>query len=141
MNENVSKWVAALRSGEYGQARGRLREGNRFCCLGVACDVYMKETGRGNWLNASKNENKTICQGDDGGWWFGVDALSVRFGFLSVSASAYIIPTDVVEWYGLAGNSGEYSIDKASSLANDNDVGVGFEAIAGKIETTDTLFA
>lgn len=31
--------VAALRSGEYEQTTGYLREGNAFCCLGVACDV------------------------------------------------------------------------------------------------------
>ena len=31
--------VEALRSGRYEQARKVLRDGNRFCCLGVACDI------------------------------------------------------------------------------------------------------
>ncbi len=40
-----AKWIAALRSGQYDQTQGRLRspltdEYNKFCCLGVACDVY-----------------------------------------------------------------------------------------------------
>lgn len=35
-----AKWLAALRSGTYSQARSRLRSPeNGFCCLGVACDL------------------------------------------------------------------------------------------------------
>lgn len=41
--ELKAKWVAALRSGEYKQGTGRLRkptaDGQRFCCLGVLCEV------------------------------------------------------------------------------------------------------
>lgn len=34
------EWIAALRSGKYTQGRSRLRTAdNRFCCLGVACDL------------------------------------------------------------------------------------------------------
>lgn len=42
-----SKWVGALRSGQYEQAQGRLgifnREGGKdmYCCLGVLCDVAL----------------------------------------------------------------------------------------------------
>lgn len=43
--ENIAKWVAALRSGEYEQGRAALRRGNDFCCLGVACDI----SGVGEW--------------------------------------------------------------------------------------------
>jgi hypothetical protein len=39
------KWVEALLSGKYKQARGALRKGNAFCCLGVACDAV----GVGVW--------------------------------------------------------------------------------------------
>lgn len=40
------KWIAALRSGKYGQTKGRLKRGeNYFCCLGVACDI----SGAGHW--------------------------------------------------------------------------------------------
>lgn len=40
-----SRWVAALRSGEYKQATGVLKsaEGRGFCCIGVLCDVVAPE--------------------------------------------------------------------------------------------------
>jgi len=38
-----TKWLEALRSGRYEQGQGRLRRGNTFCCLGVGCDVAIKE--------------------------------------------------------------------------------------------------
>lgn len=50
MNPEVkAKWLEALRSGEYKQARHTLRSCNGgFCCLGVLSDVYRKEVG-GSW--------------------------------------------------------------------------------------------
>lgn len=46
MNKNAKKWVKALRSGKYKQGKDRLRTGDKFCCLGVACDLYKKETNK-----------------------------------------------------------------------------------------------
>lgn len=48
MNKEVKeKWLAALRSGSYKQGRGVLREqcqdGDKFCCLGVLCDIVAPE--------------------------------------------------------------------------------------------------
>lgn len=44
MNQEVKeKWVRALRSGEYKQGGGVLRSGDRFCCLGVLCDIVDPE--------------------------------------------------------------------------------------------------
>jgi hypothetical protein len=37
--EVADAWVEALRSGDYRQAKGMLREGDNFCCLGVLCDI------------------------------------------------------------------------------------------------------
>lgn len=39
--EFKTKWVAALRSGEYKQCESQLhdRRDNKYCCLGVACAV------------------------------------------------------------------------------------------------------
>jgi hypothetical protein len=45
INENMKKVLVALRSGEYKQARGVLQNTGGYCCLGVMCDVYEKETG------------------------------------------------------------------------------------------------
>ena len=48
MNKDIaSRWVAALRSGEYEQTERRLRKGTKklgHCCLGVLCDLHSKET-------------------------------------------------------------------------------------------------
>lgn len=44
MNPQVKeKWLNALRSGEYQQTQHRLRREGGFCCLGVLCDLYIKE--------------------------------------------------------------------------------------------------
>ena len=37
--ERTLRWAEALEFGEYKQTTGRLRQGNRYCCLGVACDL------------------------------------------------------------------------------------------------------
>lgn len=42
MNADIkAAWVAALRSGEYQQGKGRLHivDTNSYCCLGVLCDL------------------------------------------------------------------------------------------------------
>ncbi len=49
LNKNARKWVKALRSGEYTQGRKKLRRGDTFCCLGVACDLYSKEHPKAKW--------------------------------------------------------------------------------------------
>jgi hypothetical protein len=62
--EVMEKWVAALRSGKYAQGHGCLRDtnmeeiggeeqispGERFCCLGVLCDLYAKEHPNAQWI-------------------------------------------------------------------------------------------
>ena len=41
LNELQTKWLAALRSGQYKQGKQTLRsDDNKFCCLGVALDIY-----------------------------------------------------------------------------------------------------
>lgn len=37
------KWVAALRSGKYSQAKYSLQDRHGFCCLGVLCEVAKAE--------------------------------------------------------------------------------------------------
>lgn len=59
MNKRVKKkWLKALRSGEYEQGRFRLlkrgddQTPDKFCCLGVLCDLHARETGDG-WDSVS----------------------------------------------------------------------------------------
>lgn len=43
MNPEVKQmWIDALRSGEYKQGRESLQKNDRFCCLGVLCDLAEK---------------------------------------------------------------------------------------------------
>ena len=45
-----NKWLAALRSGEYNQGYDQLRNlDNKFCCLGVLCDIVSKEIPEYQW--------------------------------------------------------------------------------------------
>lgn len=37
--ELKTRWLEALRSGEYKQGRAYLRKDDKFCCLGVLCDL------------------------------------------------------------------------------------------------------
>lgn len=44
LNQEIKeKWVKALRSGGHEQGVGSLRRGDRFCCLGVICDIVDPE--------------------------------------------------------------------------------------------------
>ena len=43
---NRAAWLAALRSGEYQQARGVLRHDGRDCVIGVACAVMEKRDAK-----------------------------------------------------------------------------------------------
>lgn len=65
--ELKAKWVAALRSGKYKQAKGTLNDcGGGYCCLGVLLDV----SGRGDWRGPSyeieADEESIYCDCDLG---------------------------------------------------------------------------
>lgn len=39
----IKKWAKALRSGQYQQTTGELNNKDGFCCLGVACKLFIKK--------------------------------------------------------------------------------------------------
>lgn len=45
---NRKKWVEALRSGKFKQGKGKLKVNNKFCCQGVACELF-KDDVDGEW--------------------------------------------------------------------------------------------
>lgn len=102
--EHRKKWVAALESGEYGQTKNMLTNGQGFCCLGVACEI----SGLGEWVD-----------GPYGEWVYEVDG----------EGSNELLPEPVREWLGLAGEGGDFNSD-TESLANLNDKGKTFKSIA-----------
>jgi hypothetical protein len=78
--ENMTKLVEVLESGEYQQARRALRVGDKFCCLGVACDIAAKE-GLGEWAAL-----------EDGEW---------RFEHQDLSEGTEVLPNGVRKWLGV----------------------------------------
>lgn len=121
--ERVRAWVAALRSGVYEQTRGELRDKNGFCCLGVACDIYNRETGKGSW-----------CQRPDGVVDF-IDGAAER--------SVGILTDEVRRWFGLRACNGSYGIaalthNRGYALSDLNDGGASFGEIADIIEREPT---
>ena len=65
--EIKTKWLKALRSGEYEQCKKNLRNGDKFCCLGVLTDLYLKETG-GNWTEYLKGHSDLVLSNDVTNW-------------------------------------------------------------------------
>lgn len=62
MNERIKQlWIEALRSNNYKQGKQGLRNtNNEYCCLGVLCDILIKEVPELNlkW-KLSKNDKYT----------------------------------------------------------------------------------
>lgn len=106
--QRVEKWVEALESGEYLQGHGELRHLNEFCCLGVACDVAIKD---------------------------GLDLRVTRSGgsYIYNNSSGYL-PEAVVEYYGLQCNDPYFS--SGGSAISVNDGGTPFTEIARLIRET-----
>ena len=109
--EIKAQWVAALRSGEYRQGTGVLRDPHHcYCCLGVLCDLFVKSHPGARW--------------DWNGSVLGKDTL----------------PADEIwQWAGLQNSDPEVLVsddeDGKSSLSIHNDtLGHTFAQIADAIE-------
>lgn len=112
MNENAKKWLKALRSGKYNQTRGHLRDSNGYCCLGVACDIYAKESGEDiEWEEANHIDNPIAAEA----------AIVYQIGFKTGT-----LPAEVKNWLGLNSETGyifdpEEEWDEEISLTELND--------------------
>ncbi len=73
---NTMKLVRALESGKYKQARKKLRRGDRFCCLGVACDI----SKLGKWTDTETYFDKSDILPSKVQRWLGIDStMAVEF--------------------------------------------------------------
>mgnify|MGYP005811384871 CR=1 FL=1 len=116
-------WIQALRSGEYEQGIDYLNYRGKLCCLGVACEVFIKQGGT---LSRSTNENGVI----------------EYHGLPTSMRTSLELPTAVQAWLNLNTPLGDFPEDfPGESLAALNDDGRTFEDIANVIETTPELFA
>lgn len=129
--EIADKWIAALRSGEYTQTKGHLclaeeytagPPSNRrtyppgYCCLGVLCEVAIKE---------------------------GVDIVKSIHSNPDEKAHIYnnngsFLPEKVVNWAGMKNSSGDPQLDEDGAavpelVALNDDEGCNFNEIADHI--------
>jgi hypothetical protein len=114
MNSTIkAQWVAALRSGEYKQGTNYLRKEDRFCCLGVLCDLAVKA--------------KVVS-------WEPLPTVDVW----DCGNLLAILPDEVQRWAGLKKGDPEVIVDgseKGTMLSRANDVLLlKFPAIADLIE-------
>ena len=105
----ATKWVKALRSGEYKQTKGVLYNGKGYCCLGVLCKITGEE------FTYSKEKNRYCVRGG------GSNLESV------------LLPLHVINKVGMKSCSGLW-LRHEDSLSELNDQGKSFERIAAIIE-------
>lgn len=120
--EIADKLTEALTSGEYTQAQRSLRTENGFCCLGVLCDLYRKETG------------------DQKEWSVDIDVNGVvTHSFLGETG---VLPYEVRNWAGMKSDNGGFDMDhegyRTLCLSGMNDGGCTFEEIAEAIKENYT---
>jgi hypothetical protein len=116
-NPAEHKLIAALRSGEFKQGKLRLRPtSNTFCCLGVACELYRRETGQGEWVPAHDDEAHPSLQ---------------EFVMPDEGTTSGVLSPSVRKWLGWASDKGSTS---EACLAERNDSGATFSEIADLIE-------
>lgn len=149
--EAVKKWVEALRSGNYKQGKGALRvtqgrelspSEDRFCCLGVACDLAERE---GVMLDVN-----FTTRGDqyehDGEWDVSYDGDHLELpeavqDWLGIHESNPLVARLSIERYGLLDDAYRFKLDDYNNpdlnrtLAEINDdVDNSFGLIANLIE-------
>lgn len=116
----ISKWIEALRSGKYKQSQDALHDSDGYCCLGVACDLYLKEhPDAAEWTTAS------------------ADTYRFRFRDRNGKIEYLNLPQLVMSWLGVRTPDGEF-VDVYGynrTLAHLNDNGRSFEEIAQIIES------
>ena len=112
-------WVEALRSGQYKQATHRLASSEGYCCLGVACEVFMQhESGLSKPVPGTGSVGYRQISG---GQEYGIS-----------------LPTLVQNWLGIRTRYGDY---RDTSLVAVNDDIADFLKISEIIETENELWS
>jgi hypothetical protein len=131
--ENRKKWVAALRSGRYKQTKEMLRDKTGYCCLGVACQLALRDP-------EIKKHFKWEAFGD---------SMSFVSKEDTMDPERTELPDVVQNWLGLSSASGNFQANKvrgdygeliqlSGSLAVLNDSrDMSFKDIAAFIEKND----
>ena len=100
--EIKKRWLEALRSGKYTQARGYMKQDGSHCCLGVLSDLYAKEQGiliTDLYHNGAGGIGATACVHDAVTKWAGLKdegALS-QFASMNDNGSSFEEIAAVIE--------------------------------------------
>lgn len=144
--EHIQAWVAALRSGKFDQAQKSLKTEGGHCCLGVACEIFKEQTGRGEWEQGGKSLHIVFAVKP-------TDEEIIEFDVNPINhlwSDSMTLPISVANWlFGsrketnpsadfLDKEDSEYDKDGivSAGLAECNDDGCPFEEIADAIERT-----
>lgn len=111
--EIADRWVEALESGKYPQTKGRLRDSDGFCCLGVLCELAVAD-------GVAKSEEHKLRSFSQ---WRYQDATG---GDLSFSR----LPVVVKEWAGMNSEGGTRSGRKRKLWELNDNSGYSFKRIA-----------
>jgi hypothetical protein len=122
----MRKWVAALRSGDYMQGFGRLRQVDAvgggspvLCALGVLCQVHKNETRSATW----RYQPLSDC------WAYG--RAGIRADDRDVSSDR--LPDCVADWAGVQSANAQIPAT-GTTVSGMNDDGLSFVDIADVIE-------
>jgi len=126
--EIQTKWIDALLSGEYEQAKFSLKSEEGFCCLGVLCDLYLKEHNE-EWTSPIPAEDQDC-------------AYPSNPNVFNIEGETGGLPLKVMRWAGLESSNPivrqEYRGYNKASLAVLNDSSIEentFEKIAELVKT------
>lgn len=119
MNPRVKTlWLEALRSKQYSQTKGKLKTEDGYCCLGVLCDLYLKEHSK-EWKSSDFIEEDEVLS-------YEIDSCDT------------LPPESVIEWAELPCDNPGVMIeerDYVTDLSELNDsLNKNFEEIAAYIE-------
>ena len=113
MNSRVKKlWTDALRSGEFVQGKGQLLRNDKWCCLGVLCELFRRDTCKGEWVEISAGHEFVVTR-------------------TSGATSAFVLPYPVQDWAGLTAELPDTPEGNLSCL---NDTSIPFPKIADVID-------
>lgn len=128
MNQEIKqKWLEALRSGEYKQGQSALRENDRFCCLGVLCNLHAEAHPE----FAAKQKNSSEYDGQLGHLPVSVQKWS---GLTSSDGHIEELPFRVRASAATGDEREVFRRGSFTSLTSMNDEGCNFRQIADVIE-------
>lgn len=99
--KDIKKWCKALRSGIYAQDKGCLHSKSGYCCLGVACDVFIKkkdiELDDGLWIKGWMPDQQLMAPA----WLKNINdhfTGLMDIGLIALNDGSYLVEVDKGYW-------------------------------------------